>query len=178
MEWYYYLVVFIGFWLLRVIYYFIKVRHVNKYNKIYSDWTKGNESELFIGKHIYAIRKIFKDAGVKNFILSRMKTDALGYVTPYNLEGFSNIHLNDRELINKILFKFEETRGNYTCKMKQSFSPIYWLEFTLKLPEQIFSYLNFNIADSVMKIIQLFYWIAGIILGLHAAKIIDIHTWF
>ena len=178
MEWYQYLIAFISFWLLRAIYYFFKVRDTNKYYKIYDNWIRTDESELIIGKHIFAIKKLFQDAGLKDFILSRIEPTGFGYTKSYNMKGFNNIHLNDPELINKILFKFEEAKGVYSYKMKQSFNPLFWVEFILKLPEQTFSYLNFDIADSKMKIIQLLYWIAMVIIGLHAGKVIDISSWF
>lgn len=58
------------------------------------------------------------------------------------VKGFDNIHLNDPELINHTIFKFDESIRICVQRIRQSFDPIYWAEFIIKLPQKILSYIG------------------------------------
>jgi hypothetical protein len=168
---------FIMFWVLRGIYFYSKFRSVKKYHSLYIDYVQGKEKQKFT-QVTTLVADLFKEANLNDFVVSSMEPAGYGYFKTANVKGFINLHLKDPRIMDLALNAFNQATGVFRHRMIQSFNPLYWIEFIIKLPEKLLEYLNFKPGDSIMKIFQLIYWIAGILFGLHKINIIDINSWY
>lgn len=92
----------------------------------------------------------------------------------HSLSGWDNINSNRLDVIGHIKKLFEEAIGVFRFRMKQSFSPFFWIEFILTIPKLILSYLNIQAPDTLVKVIQIIYWVLMVLIGLHSAQIFSV----
>ncbi len=176
MNWIYLLITFIGFFLLRALYYYYKLVRTKELKKHYYQYLK--DAKYSFLQHKPQIISLFKEAGVKNFSFTHVEEITYDKGLRHSLSGFDNIQTNRADVVGIVKARFEEAIGIFKHRMHQSYNPFYWVEFILKLPQIILSYINLSPPDSIMKIIQLIYWTIGFIVALDRFKIIDVLSWF
>ena len=58
-------------------------------------------------------------------------------------------------------------KGYYKVEALKSFNPLFWIEFIVFLPRELFKYFGFDINSKsisiISKIIQIVYWLASLI---------------
>jgi len=119
------------------------------------------------------IIQLSKDAGVSDFGVSKIEPAGYGYTKQYEIKGFSNLTLIDPEIINAIQSKFHEAIGVYKHRVCQTINPVFWIEFIIRLPKHALSVLGIKSDNSFSQLVQLIYWIIGIIMGLETLNIIN-----
>jgi hypothetical protein len=176
MLWLKFIFFFLLFWLIRYLYYRNKLHSINAIFKEYILYIAKKDNS-FIEKKNSAI-SLLKEAGLKNFSFPY-----ISYPTPYHfqkndLDGFENLQYGEADFVGTVQLKFQEAIGVFKSKMNQSYNPYFWLEFMLKLPEKTLLYLSPTVNESFIKVIQVFYWLVSILIGLNAVKLIDLNQWF
>jgi len=170
---------FILFWLLRAWYFHNKLQQTKKYRQIFVEYVNSNANVGNISRHKSAIISLFEQAGIKDFVVSKMQPAGLGYVQTFDLKGFDNIHLIDFQVATNIQTKFDEAIGSFDHKMKQSFNPFFWIESIIYLPKNMINYIAPNSSNGgFIKVLQIIFWIAMILFGLHNTNLIDITQLF
>ena len=53
-------------------------------------------------------------------------------------------------------------------------NPLFWIEFVLKFPTYFLEYIGLKSENIFIKLVQLLYWIIGIIIGLEKLGLINI----
>lgn len=158
--------------MLRILLSAIKLLQIKGYYKSYKEYLK-SPSYAFSEKKPQ-ILKLFKEAGIINFVVPRLHPAGFGQVAKLEIDGFENITYIDPEIVPTIESKFHEAIGVYKHRLFQSFNPIFWIEVIFKLPEFFLTYLGLKAENLIVKIIQVIYWITGIFIGLEELGIIDI----
>lgn len=161
-----------GLLVLRIIICLSKLIQIKKYYNLYLEYLK-SPSFTFSEKKPQIIR-LFKEADIDNFVVTRLEPAGYGQVAKIPINGFENITLVDYEVMQLIKSKFHEAIGVFKHRLFQNFNPVFWIEFIFKLPEYILIYLGFKSENVFVRIIQVMYWILGIIIGLEELGIIDI----
>ncbi len=156
--------IFCSLLLLRFIVFLSKYWQTKSYYKKYLDYI-GNPSYKF-DEIKPQIVKLFEEAGIKNFTISRLEPAGFNKIRKLEINGFQNLALIDSELITIVHQKFHEAIGIFRNRMIQSFNPIFWLEFIFKLPSHLFKYLGLNSDNLFVKIVQIVYWVLAIILAI------------
>lgn len=169
-------IAFISFWFLRGIYYFTKVRKMNQLKDEYYKYLNHGRFDFLQNKQ--QIIELFKLAGVKNFGATYVQPVSYGQGIIHNLNGFNNINVMREDIIGNVRMAFEESIGVFKNRMRQSFNPIYWIELVIRLPEKLFSFVSITPPTSIMKIIQLLYWIVGFLIALDKFHLIKISDFF
>ncbi|MFM2394341.1 MAG: hypothetical protein RLZZ546_2323 [Bacteroidota bacterium] len=142
---------FLGFWLLRFLYYWNKLKSISNIFNHYILFHDGKVNS-FIEKKNSAI-SLLKEAGIKNFSSPAYELTGFNQGYRHELDGFDNIHFLRDDIAGVVNIKFQEAIGVYKSRMKQSYNPFYWIEFVLKLPEKILLYLSPSVNDSFVKVI-------------------------
>lgn len=175
MNWTYFLAFFIGSFLLRAVYYYYKLVRIQELKTYYFQYLKDRDSTFL--QHRPQIISLFKEAKLSDFVITHTEAAGYGQIRNITTSGFANIANNRSDIAATFIHLFEEAIGTFREKMNQSFNPFYWIEFMVKLPQIILSYINFSPPNSIMNIIQLVYWTIGILVAFDKFQIIDILSW-
>lgn len=157
--------------ILRFIVCLNRLIQIKRYHKSYHEYIKKPTFEFNEKKP--QIISLFKNAGVTNFVVPRIEPAGFGQLAQMKLDGFANLTLVDTEIITIVEGKFHEAIGIFRHRLLQTTNPIFWIEFVFKLPEYMFDYFGFKSDNVWVKIVQMIYWIIGIIIGLKTLGIIN-----
>jgi hypothetical protein len=56
--------------------------------------------------------------------------------------------------------------GIYRSRILETFNPLYWVEFVVCLPKHIITYLGVSPESTVIRIVQVLYWVFAPFLSL------------
>lgn len=177
MTWLYYLIIFVCFFVLRGIYYFWKLKQIQKFKILYYEYIGGKLEYEFVQNKPQII-SLFKEAGIKNFSVNHIEQISYNSGLRYSLDGFDNMNSNRSDIVPIIKGKFEETIGVFKFNMTQSFNPLYWMEFVIRFPTKLLDYLNLSPPKSFVSLLQLIFWVAGLLTFFDKFDFIDISSWF
>jgi len=163
--------VFVGFFLLRGLFYFFKLKALKKHKEQYFNYLNREENTFLRSKPI--VKNLFEEAGLKNFSVPEYEQVHLTQVLRHSLSGFENMQSARQDIVGVIKIKFEEAIGIFEHKMKQSIDPFFWFQFIIKLPTYIFEFVNVPISKGFMNFMQMIYWVVMIFFTLHTAGIIQ-----
>jgi len=118
-------------------------------------------------QHINEIRQLLTDANIKDSGIAMQELVAYGYVKQYTISLLDNLTLvTDGQVVAGMRSRFQQAIGEYHRRMKESYSPTYWLEFVIKLPEHVFKNFGVLPGNLASKIGNLIYWLILFALGL------------
>lgn len=157
--------------LLRFIVYLNKLIRIGNYFEAYNDYLHNPNFE-FVQKKPQIIQ-LFKDAGLKDFVISRLEPAGFGHLRTLAVSGFENIALRDAEVVDAIRGRFNEAIGVFRHRMWQSVNPLFWLEFIFKLPQYIFEFVGVLPDKLVVKVVLIVYWLMALLLGLKKFNLIE-----
>ena len=110
------------------------------------------------------IVKLFKDAGIEDSYVTVVKP--VGYnqlSTNTGVSVMSNIGNNREDVVGMTQAMFHKSIGIYRNRMFDAINPIYWVEFVIYLPKNIFQYVGASPESTLVKSVQIIYWfVAGI----------------
>jgi len=165
-------VIFILFWLLRALFYFLRLKEITKLKEVYHQYLHNNNYDFAQSKP--RIIELFKLADLNDFTVLHIEHLSYSQGLRTNISGFSNITAYREDIVSNIKLKFEEAIGIFRHRMHQSYSPFYWLEFIFKLPTKIFSYIDVSLPNPLLNVIQIIYWICMITFGLIKSNILNL----
>lgn len=134
------------------------------YYKKYEKWVTGKNPNMKRSQH--QVINLFKEAGVKDSVIPIVEPLGLGQLATSNISVFDNFPNRSEQLISITIGFFEQSIGVYSSRTLETFNPIYWIEFIIYLPRNLFTYLGLQSDGTTVKLSQLFYWIAGLIFTL------------
>lgn len=166
---------FIQFWLLRALFYYLRLKEISKLKEVYHQYLHNNNYDFAQSKP--RIIELFKLADLKDFVVMHIEQVSYAQSFQTTLNGFNNMTSFREDIVVNIKLKFEETIGVFRQRMHQSYSPFYWFEFIFKLPTKIFSYIDISLPNPLLNLIQIFYWLCMITFGLIKLNILNILPW-
>lgn len=155
---------YIGIVLLRGLISFIKFRTLSFYHEKYHQYIDDPDNSFHQYKQ--QIISLFKNAGIEDFVIPRLTNAGYGHVRKDNLSGFRNLTLLDGDFVPQIERIFNEAKGVFKHRAKQSINPIFWIEFLITLPQHALGYFDVNPKNTFGKVLQVLYWITAILVGL------------
>ena len=135
-----------------------------KYYVYYQKYGKGQYDFSSLKQNQHQVIKLFKDAGIKDIVCPVAGSLGMGQVATSNISIFSNVFIKDKYVKNIVIGMFEQAIGVYFSRIKETFNPIYWIETSIYLPKNMFSYLGVDSESVVIKIFQILYWTIVIII--------------
>ncbi|MEP1095907.1 MAG: hypothetical protein ABJG78_12400 [Cyclobacteriaceae bacterium] len=159
---------------------FFKYYSTKKLESLYNDQYIENKTG-FVEKSEQVLI-LFRKAGLEDSGVTVNRTTGMVWAAPsqkipqyerLTISVFDNITLLNTEVIGAIKEKFKKAKGTFLFRAKQSLNPIFWVEFLLELPKHVSSYLGQKTDTSVVKIIQLIYWLLGILIALEKLGFTD-----
>lgn len=134
-----------------------------------ADWITENTTEI---KH-----RVEK-AGLDNPVLSFMEPKGFGYVGQAKMTALDNLLFLNQEIQQNASTTLRRTRGHFKNQAIHSINPLFWLETLLYLPKAIISASGIDasskLADTILKIIQIIYWIAIFVIVISKPELLRI----
>ncbi|KAA3659973.1 MAG: hypothetical protein DWQ10_07675 [Calditrichaeota bacterium] len=151
------LYIFVIIILLKLLFNISKYIQCKRYLKKYLDWLENQTWRMTEYKS--RVIKLLKDAEVKDSYVGFAEPLGLGQIQTGSLSVMSNFPNAREDIVSLMLTMFHQAIGVYRSRIKDSFNPLYWIEFVLTLPKQVFGYLGIPAESLITKIVQLLYWI-------------------
>jgi hypothetical protein len=139
------------------------MKQIIYFGKKYDSYITSNPNDLFINNNRKIIGEILSKAGLENESFHQAVPIGYGKAYTGTFKLFDNISLKNEYTINRFKLLFPEAEAIFKKRICESFNPIYWIEFIIYLPKNIFSYIGLERESIYIKITQVFYWISSAI---------------
>ncbi|MDD3915203.1 MAG: hypothetical protein PHF76_11225 [Bacteroidales bacterium] len=136
----------------------------NYYFDNYMDFLKNKNTQAFKDKQ--QVLALFEKAGISDSYIPYSMPAGYGQIANSTVSILENYPSNLDIFAHKTIVYFNIAIGKFQSGMKDSFNPLYWLDLIIYLPKNIISQLGLKSAKIITKILQLIYWLLGIIFSL------------
>ncbi|BDD08532.1 hypothetical protein FUAX_09640 [Fulvitalea axinellae] len=164
MEWYYTFGLFLLMIFLRFIVNFYKYKRISKLKNAYINYLGLNNYSLAEDKE--EIKSLFREAGLKDSSVFHQELLGFGKYANVRISVLDNLTNRREDIVGNVLLKFDEAIGVYRKRFRESFNPIFWIEFIVKLPQYIMQFLGVLPEKISVKIFLIIYWLIAILFGL------------
>lgn len=130
---------------------------------LFYNYSSDSSQKLSAVSHKTQIINYIKNAGVKDKFIPVVQTLGYGKLASSSVSLFDNISNQRQDIAQVALESLYEAKGNYWFRFINSFNPFYWLKIILFIPKHFFSYLGIKDDSIIIKILQLVYWLLGIV---------------
>ncbi len=117
------------------------------------------------------IKKVFLKAGINSYFFSFAQPVGYGYYSNGKAPIIDNLFYYDNRLIMNVISLFDQAIGTFRSRIIENFNPIFWIEFVIFLPKNIFKYLGFNTSSIPIKLFQIVYWVSGAFYTIYSDQI-------
>jgi hypothetical protein len=154
-----------GLMLMKLIYFFIFLfvfkltsniyffMRTNSLQTKYKSWIKNLDPNFYTYKS--EIIELLKRASVKDLGIASAEPLGFGYISTHSASVFLNFPNLHKSHVSAALRMFDEAIGTYRLRIKECFSPLYWIEQILFLPKNVLLYLNLDPNKTSFKISNL-----------------------
>jgi hypothetical protein len=171
MNWYYIL----GFMGLIMVFKFIT--NLYKYNRVKSLYNEylyyiRTDNLEFVQKK-EEIKSLFKEAGLKDSSVIHQEFLGFGNFANMQVSVFDNLTNRREDIVGNVQMRFNEAIGVYKKRYKESFNPIFWIDFVVKFPQHLMEFFGILPEKITVKIFLVIYWILAILFGLTKINLLD-----
>lgn len=123
----------------------------------YLKWVKSPNENFKTYKE--SIKKLFKVAGIKDNSVPHVQPVGFGFVQTNSASVMDNMFVLRKDIVQLMFENFQSAIGVYRSRIFETFSPLYWIECIIFLPEKLFQYLGADSDKLFVKIFQIIWWI-------------------
>ena len=171
MVWYYIVGFFALIMAIRFVTNLSKFYRVQKLYRKYIEYLGKNEFEF--AQYKEEIKSLFKEAGLKDSSVLHQEFLGFGKFAKMHLSVYDNLTNRREDIVSNIHLRFNEAIGVYRKRYSESYNPIFWIDFIVKLPQYIMQFFGVLPEKIAVKIFVLIYWIAAILFGLKKFDLLD-----
>lgn len=153
----------------------------SRFRKIKSlHYLYGQDHNQFIEESQIAL-SLFKEAGLedsyvrvttKSGLILRTALQDIPQYQQQTISVFSNLTFIHPDVNPHVIGLFMKSKGVFRNRLKESINPLFWIQYTLTLPTYLLEYLGVKEGKLVIKLVQVIYWVAGMIKLLHDLELI------
>ncbi len=140
--------------LLSNIYYLHRTR---KLLKLYEEWMMKKDYSEKILTYKIEILRLFEKANIKDSNIPVTQPTGYGQIINTYVSIQHNLFLKGPVFAHAVDM-FLAASGVYRERIKECFSPKYWVDQILLLPKNLLNYLGLNADSIIIKIINIIYW--------------------
>lgn len=156
---------------LRFIINYYKYRRINSLYKGYIDNIVQEDIKFIQNKE--EIKSLFKEAGLKDSAVLHQEHLGFGQFTNMKISVFDNLTNRREDIVNNVQIRFNEAIGVFKKRYKDSFNPIFWIEFIIKLPQYLMEFFGVLPEKMVVKVFLIIYWVVAVLFGLKKMDILE-----
>ena len=141
--------------------------------RLQNDWLKFADSKMestslyesLTERKSYLIA-LLKESGIAKPIIPYIEPAGMGYVKQSEVDVFENFTFKNIKVADVFYNKLLELKGYYRIKAKATVNPLTWIEDAVFLPRNIAEILGIGSDGLALKIVQIVYWICGILVAM------------
>lgn len=160
MDWFFLIYVFIGLIILRLMINLNNLLVMRNLRKKYMSSIKG---ECNFNRYKQQLISLCKEAGINDKCIPYQENVGYGRLLTTNVSLFENVGIFHETIFELMANLFAEGDGIFKRRCIESFNPIFWVKFILKLPENLLTYLGVSPDNVLIKIINIVWWLTGIV---------------
>jgi hypothetical protein len=135
-----------------------------RYLDEYYEYLEGGSAFEF-EKFVPRLLELFENAGIEDKSFPLVQPAGYGRVFTGEASIFSNITHKRKDIVASVVQMFHRAIGVYHSRMLETFNPLYWVRSIVYLPKQILSYLGVSSESTVVRILQVAYWLTVPVIG-------------
>lgn len=105
-----------------------------------------------------SVVKLFRQAKVKESYVADVDYVGFGQVKTCQASVFENMAILREDVVSSMLNSFAKAEGTYRMNLLECFSPIYWIQVIVFLPQKIFEYIGISEEKVISRVLQVVYW--------------------
>lgn len=134
----------------------IKIKYFRKqYKKFITD------GSVDFAQYSYAIKNLFNVAKVADYKVALCELVGFGHIQTGNISVFENMAIYRADIIAVMLGCFSKAEGTFKSRIFECFSPLYWIECIIFLPQKLIEYFGLDEDCVLAKLIQIVYWLTS-----------------
>ena len=148
----------------------IKLYKLKRFYSTYKDYIKKPNCSELNEKILEAkaeIIQILDDCGLKDFGVSQTRPTGFGYAEHKQISILQNLHcigeMGEVDIPNVVNTYLIQARGILKKRIIEAFSPLYWINIIIFLPQKITTYLGFSLDDkkveTTVRVLNVIYWL-------------------
>jgi len=134
----------------------------------YIKWIKNNKGNIPSKSMII---ELFKKTNVPNSTIPILEDVGYGRLMQTTGNLFDNIFSKRNDIVSMVYQNFTECKAILKTNIILNFSPVYWINFIIFLPNKILYYLGINEKSILNKIFLVIYWILVFIFGIYKTQL-------
>lgn len=158
MKWYFIIIIVFGY---KLVVNTIRVLHTKLILNQYREWLKTKKWKFVQKRSVFIA--LMKKANVSDSLLPNVQPVGYGQIVTANISVQKNFPSDRNDLFQITFGMFYEAIGIYKKRIIETFNPIYWIELIIFLPKNILTYLSVKSESIIIKLVQIIWWIIGII---------------
>ena len=171
MNWYY-ILGFLG--LIMVLKFITNLYKYNRTKSLYNEYLNYIRTDnIEFVQRKQEIKSLFKEAGLKDSSVIHQEFLGFGNFANMKVSVFDNMTNRREDIVNNIQMRFYEAMGVYKKRYKETFNPIFWVDFLVKFPQYLMEFFGVLPEKVTVKIFLVIYWMAAILLGLKKINLLD-----
>ncbi len=95
-----------------------------------------------------------------------MEPLGLGYTQQQSLSALDNLLILNSEIMGSAIEIIKRAKGFYKIQALKCFNPLFWIEFIVFLPKELFGYFGVDeeakVSSILIRIFQIIYWMISI----------------
>jgi len=120
------------------------------------------------------IKSLFKEAQIKDSSVIHQEFLGFGKFANMRVSVFDNMHNSREDIFHIVNLAFNQAIGVFRQRANETFNPVFWLEFLVKLPQYFLANFGVMPQSTVTKIALVIYWALAIFFGVKNTDIIRI----
>jgi hypothetical protein len=159
------LTVFVAVILIKAVINLHRLRRCQHYLEAYLAFLKKPNWDLV--EHKSAVIKLFIDSGIHDYSVPYMPPPNVIKATIPFISVMNQFPTHSAGDVEQLTIRmFHEAIGVYRRRIRESFSPMYWLDFLIHLPKKVLTYLSVPAESLFIKFAQIIWWIAAASVGI------------
>ena len=122
------------------------------------------------------IKSLFQEAGLEDCSVFHQEFMGYGNFANMRISVFDNLSNCRVDIVGLVQQRFNEAIGVYRKRWTESFNPIFWLNFIVKLPEYFMSFFGVLPEKVGVKVLLVIYWLIALIFGLKRFEILFLNS--
>lgn len=131
---------------------------INVYRKKYNQYLANQDPDF--AENIIPIVHLFKIAGLSDITIPCVRPVGYGKLFEGHASLYKNLNVIQDDIVPGVLLCFSEAVGVFKHRIRETFSPLFWIQCVIFLPQKALAYVGVNGDSVIVKIMQLLYWLA------------------
>jgi hypothetical protein len=123
---------------------------LNLYLEGGNDWNFGMQQDEIV--------ELFRKAGIEDNHVPYAQPVGYGKVASGMVSVFQNLSSHREDIVHIVLTMFHRALGVYSKRAKETFNPLFWVEYILYLPKNVLQYFGLPPDHVFVRTVQIIYW--------------------